>query len=107
MSTITTVAMLVLATSASAGEMQVHRSLFYTDAKTERQSLDIYQPGKGQEHAIVVWIHGGGWRQGNKASVQRKPQAFVEKGFVVEIHPGTGCLQTGRSHGAWGQGKLD
>ena len=29
-----------------------------------------------------MWIHGGGWRQGDKAGVQQKPQAFVDKGLV-------------------------
>jgi arylformamidase len=30
----------------------------------------------------VVWIHGGGWRQGDKRGIQGKPQAFVDKGYV-------------------------
>jgi arylformamidase len=31
---------------------------------------------------VVFWIHGGGWEGGDKASVQIKPQAFLDKGFV-------------------------
>jgi acetyl esterase/lipase len=31
---------------------------------------------------VLFWIHGGGWQQGDKTSVQEKPRAFVEKGFV-------------------------
>ena len=31
---------------------------------------------------MVFWIHGGGWQAGDKSSVQIKPQAFVDKGFV-------------------------
>ena len=31
----------------------------------------------------MLWIHGGGWRQGDKRGVQKKPEAFVEKGFVL------------------------
>jgi arylformamidase len=33
-------------------------------------------------HPIVFWIHGGGWRQGDKQGVEQKPPAFVDKGFV-------------------------
>jgi acetyl esterase/lipase len=31
---------------------------------------------------VVFWIHGGGWQTGDRTSVQLKPKAFVEKGFV-------------------------
>jgi len=38
---------------------------------------------KGQKNLpVVFWIHGGGWQAGDKTSVQQKPQAFVEHGFV-------------------------
>ena len=41
-----------------------------------------YAPAKGEDHPVVFWIHGGGWRKGDKAGVQSKPEAFVENGFV-------------------------
>src|SRR5262249_27720845 len=50
--------------------------------KNERQTLDIHAPPTGSDHPLVVWIHGGGWRQGDKRGVQAKPQAFVDRGFV-------------------------
>ena len=31
---------------------------------------------------VAVWIHGGGWHRGDKSDVDRKPQAFVDQGFV-------------------------
>lgn len=31
---------------------------------------------------FVRWIHGGGWRAGDKSEVPKKPQAFVDKGYV-------------------------
>jgi carboxylesterase type B len=43
-----------------AAEPKVHRDLPYTEAKKERQSLDVYAPADGSEHPVVVWIHGGG-----------------------------------------------
>ena len=37
---------------------------------------------EGKSHPVVVWIHGGGWQAGDKKEVEKKPQAFVDKGFV-------------------------
>lgn len=65
-----------------AAEMQIHRDLAYAEPKNERQTLDVFAPTKGKGHPIVFWIHGGGWQAGSKADVQKKPQAFVDKGFV-------------------------
>ena len=31
---------------------------------------------------MIFWIHGGGWQAGDKTSVQAKPKAFTDKGFV-------------------------
>ena len=78
----TIIGFILLTSSALAADLQVHRDLAYTDTKDEQRTLDIYAPAEGKDHPMVVWIHGGGWRRGDKASVQRKPQAFVEKGFV-------------------------
>ena len=46
------------------------------------QTLDIYAPANAKNLPVVVWIHGGGWQTGDKASVQVKPQAFQDHGFV-------------------------
>ncbi len=64
------------------GEMKVHRDLTYTKPKNPRQMLDIYAPTKGTNHPVVLWIHGGGWRKGDKSRVRNKPQAFVDKGYL-------------------------
>jgi arylformamidase len=39
-------------------------------------------PKDAKSLPVVFWIHGGGWQAGDKTSVQVKPQAFVDKGFV-------------------------
>ncbi len=54
----------------------------YALAPHERQVLDIYSPKDAKNLPVVFWIHGGGWQGGDKTSVQLKPQAFVDKGFV-------------------------
>lgn len=65
-----------------AEEPKVHRGLPYAEPKNERQTLDVYAAPTGKDRPVVLWIHGGGWRKGDKSSVQKKPQAFVDKGFV-------------------------
>lgn len=68
--------------AAAAAEMVVHRDIPYADPPAERQVLDIYAPPDAQNLPVVFWIHGGGWQTGDKSSVQVKPQAFVDRGFV-------------------------
>lgn len=75
-------ALLLLPSTLLAAEPKVHRDLAYAEPKNERQTLDVYAPAEGKDHPVVLWIHGGGWRAGNKTGVQKKPEAFVEKGFV-------------------------
>lgn len=74
---------LLFAVSTFAAEPVVIRDVFYTEAKDKLQSLDVHAPAQGEKHPVIVWIHGGGWKKGDKASLQQKPQALVEKGFVL------------------------
>jgi arylformamidase len=48
-------------------------------------SLDIYTPASYGAHPVIVMIHGGSWRSGNKGSgsvTAAKPQFFTNNGFV-------------------------
>lgn len=77
-------ALTALSTSTlPAAEPVAHRDVFYTEAKDKLQALDIYSPIEGKNHPVVVWIHGGGWKKGDKASLQKKPQAFTQNGYVL------------------------
>jgi arylformamidase len=74
---------LFLAIPLPADEPKAHRGLAYAEPKNERQTLDVYAPTEGKQNLpVVVWIHGGGWQAGDKSDVQKKPQAFADKGFV-------------------------
>lgn len=75
-------AILLFASSAIAADPVVHRDLPYAGIKSEKQTLDVYAPAEGKDRPIVFWIHGGGWQHGDKREVDKKPPAFVEKGFV-------------------------
>lgn len=74
--------LLVGVSGAVADEPRIQRGVAYAEPKNERQSLDVYAPAKGTKLPVVLWLHGGGWRAGDKSSVQKKPQIFVDKGFV-------------------------
>ncbi|WP_298859417.1 alpha/beta hydrolase [uncultured Gimesia sp.] len=56
------------------------------------QSLDLYAPVSGQQHPIVIWVHGGAWKIGDKRGVDSKPQAFTQHGYLFasinyRLHP--------------------
>ncbi len=65
-----------------AQAQDVKRDIPYAAPAAERQVLDIYAPSGARNLPVVFWIHGGGWQTGDKAQVQVKPQAIVDKGFV-------------------------
>jgi acetyl esterase/lipase len=69
-----------LLTEAQAQE--ITRDIPYAAPAQERQVLDVYAPPHAKNLPVVFWIHGGGWQTGDKTSVQIKPQAFMDKGFV-------------------------
>ena len=74
------IAFSLLGTATQA--QNVKRDIPYAEPATERQKLDVYAPPEAKNLPVVFWIHGGGWEHGDRTSVQSKPQAFVEKGFV-------------------------
>ncbi|MBL9118045.1 MAG: alpha/beta hydrolase [Verrucomicrobiaceae bacterium] len=78
-----TLIFILLAFRVFSAEPEIMRDLFYTEAKNKLQALDVYSPAEGSGHPVVVWIHDGGWKKGDKATLQKKPQAFVEKGYVL------------------------
>ena len=73
---------LLLALPVLSAELTVHRDLAYVEPKNDRQTLDVYAPAVGQNHPVVVWVHGGGWQTGDKKEVANKPRAFVDRGFL-------------------------
>lgn len=72
-----------IAAFAAPGSAQTVKSnIPYASPGHERQVLDIHAPAGAKNLPVVFWIHGGGWQTGDKTSVQEKPRAFTQKGFV-------------------------
>lgn len=49
------------------------------------QKIDLYTPDAArpaQGHPLLVYVHGGGWRNGSKDMVQQKPDFFNEQGWA-------------------------
>lgn len=47
------------------------------------KSLDLYTPTSGKQRPIVIWVHGGGWKIGDKRGVNNKPLAFTKQGYLL------------------------
>lgn len=46
--------------------------------------LDVYVPVQGEDLPIMIFIHGGGWRRGDKSTgAHAKPDDFTSKGFIL------------------------
>lgn len=60
----------------------VRRDVAYVDGGHERHVLDLYLPDRSDaKPALVVYIHGGGWRQGSKDKTPLAP--ILEAGFAA------------------------
>lgn len=78
---------LVTIPQSTQGQVSIQRDLPYVENGHERQILDIYAPKSktNKVRPLIVWIHGGAWRAGNKKGVRWQP--IVERGYVVaSIH---------------------
>ena len=72
-------------TTQASTKLNITRDLPYlepADSVHPRQTLDIYAPAAATNLPVVFWIHGGGWQAGDKSSVQLKPQAFADRGYL-------------------------
>ena len=74
--------LVALALLNPAQAQDIKHNIPYASPALERQVLDVYSPTNAKNLPVVFWIHGGGWQMGDKSSVQIKPQAFMDKGFV-------------------------
>lgn len=58
-----------------------------------RQRVDVHAPGSGAGGPVLVFVHGGGWRRGDRSRVGEKPAGFTARGVVLvsagyRLHPG-------------------
>jgi acetyl esterase/lipase len=51
----------------------------------ERQKLDVYQPRKGSSLPVLLFVHGGSWRNGSKEIYPFLGERFALEGYVTVI----------------------
>ena len=78
----------LLATACLGAEAPPMENLDVAYGPNPAQRLDIYQPaGGGKKRPAVLWIHGGGWGEGDKRnppnSIGALAPALTQRGFVA------------------------
>lgn len=71
-------ALLFFSQQVQAGDAKQLQNVPY--GEHSRQVLDFYQAKSETPTPVVLYIHGGGWRAGDKKT---NPQAFLDKGISV------------------------
>jgi len=67
---------------APPGAIETHRDLEYANVDGKSLTLDLYVPKTtSRPLPIIIWVHGGGWREGNKSNPLVLP--LVNLGFAV------------------------
>lgn len=64
----------------------IYRDLSYVPGGHERQKLDLYAPAGDGPFPLIVWIHGGAFRMGDKASADPDnavPLDYLADGYAV------------------------
>ena len=70
-----------------AAAIRAVRDIPYGGEPAERgRTLDLYLPeqdaGDRQPRPVVLFVHGGAWRKGDKSMVGDKPEAFIGQGYA-------------------------
>ena len=58
----------------------VYRDVAYVTDGHERQKLDLYVPEVGENLPLIIWVHGGAWRGGDKAHYVR--MEYLKAGYA-------------------------
>src|SRR5262245_44094739 len=80
------VVLLPLAAPARAGEVTVVADVAYVTGKgadAERHKLDLYLPKGGKDFPVVAFLHGGGYRRGDRTKVADFGKALAAEGVGV------------------------
>ena len=59
----------------------VHRDVAYVEQGHPRQVLDLYLPAADEPVPLVIWVHGGAWRAGDKQNCPAR--RFLRDGMAV------------------------
>ena len=74
------IALLLLASPAMADVARSFRDVAYATVGGTQLALDLHLPADVAAPPLVIYLHGGGWSEGDKT---RYPAFLVERGFAV------------------------
>jgi acetyl esterase/lipase len=70
--------------AAQTPQPRALRNLEYSHPESGPLALDLYEPETGGPFPLIVWIHGGGYRSGNKDGIWYKPILNqTQRGYAV------------------------
>ena len=61
----------------------VDQNLIYEVIQGRKLPLDLYRPQSTHSTALVIWIHGGGWKSGSKAGGGPAVFQLLQRGYAV------------------------
>lgn len=76
------------APAAGGFEVARHADIAYRtdkDADKERHKLDVYVPKGQKDFPVLFFVHGGGWKSGNKSWYAALGNAFAQAGIGVVV----------------------
>ncbi|WP_146851063.1 alpha/beta hydrolase fold domain-containing protein [Brevifollis gellanilyticus] len=71
--------------------IEAQRDLAYADTDNPRQKLDLYLPKARKDNKplpVIVFIHGGGWKAGDKSGGLNNVARFVQSGEYAGVSVG-------------------
>lgn len=76
-------AMGLTGTTSRAGEATVKENITYGQAGDTELKLDLAQPAGDGPFPAIIFIHGGGWYQGNRQAYKTQIREAAERGYVA------------------------
>src|SRR5262245_16178093 len=73
------------AVSARAGGVTVIPDLTYSEADPKRNQLDLYMPKDAKACPVVMFIHGGGYKKGDRKDIKELGPALASHGVGVAV----------------------
>lgn len=70
---------------SAAAPVQVRRDIAYLDDGIEKHKLDLFLPGGKSKFPVMVFLHGGGWTQGDRSEYSALGIQFAKQGVGVVI----------------------
>jgi acetyl esterase/lipase len=71
-----------------AGNVEVNKSITYVEgaeADANKHKLDVYVPKDKKGFAVLIFIHGGSWRSGDRSNYPALANRFAKEGIGVVV----------------------